>query len=296
MKKIFFITLILVIIFFGIIMLQDNGIPEFSIINNVEVHIGGVGQEENTNLVFYDGSNIEEIRNIHSQLNGYKDPKVCTWFLDVELRYKLNSGKKKVYTFKKVRPVNDYFAVIYNSLEYKRQVNPIYKLSEDDITHVIIRDSYNDRHKEFKINDKEIVSGLLSQSIKAYDDYDNNKEYYLIADVEFYHGEELLANSMILREQAIWYDTLKANKELLDLYVSVDEVKEVIIEDRNSGKKIITKDSNLIRLVLDNYFGWHSNQSSQYSVELIMKDKTMRHWYGSFLKDAVPNEIVSLFD
>lgn len=36
---------------------------------------------------------------------------------------------------------------------------------------------------------------------------------------------------MIFREQDIWYETLKVDKKLLDIYIKVCEVKEVLIND-----------------------------------------------------------------
>lgn len=296
MKRILISIGIIIIIIVAINIFRNRKIPDLSQINYVEVHIGGKGQEENTNLKFNEIENIKEVRRVHSKLNNYKDPKVKTWFLDVEIKYKLDSGKIKNYKFKNIRPVSDYFDKIYNSLEYRKQTNPIYKVSIEDITSVRIKDSYVDRNKEFETTNREMIEGLLNQSIKALDNYDNNKEYYTIANIDFLNGEELLASSMIFREQDIWYETLKSDKQLLNLYVNVDEVKEVLIKDDKSDKEITIDDRDTIRVILDNYFNWHSSDSSQYSVEIIMKDKTMRHGYGSFLKKQVPDEIVSLFE
>lgn len=115
-----FSSILIIFLVLACMKVYFNQVPEAQKVQSVEVQIGGIGQEENQYFTIETPANIEEIISIHKRLMLYKDPKVTTWTLDVTMTYHLRNGKTQTATFKDIRPVSDFFKVIYNSVEYKQ--------------------------------------------------------------------------------------------------------------------------------------------------------------------------------
>lgn len=271
-------------------------IPNSNEIKSVKVHIGGNCQEENNTYYFNEKDNILEIIDINKQLLNYKDPNVDTWFLDVAITYTLKNGDEKNTVFKKIRPVDDYFEKIINSLEYKKQTINIFKIDLKDVNKIVFKDSYTDRKKIITIEDKDIIKGAYENSIKTYELYNRDENAFLIGNIEFQDiHDNIIANGMILREHEHWNDLFNEYEVVQPIKASPSEIKEIIIE-KDDDEQIVIKDYDKIDQILNTYYnGYSSTKSSAYSVEIILKNPDMRHWYGSFFKGEVPDFVVESF-
>lgn len=302
MKKIilpFRVIIVIIVFIIGITYVSKlkSNIPHINEIKSVEVHIGGADKEENYTFYLSEKENILEVININKQLLKYKDPDVDTWKLDVSITYSLENGMKQKEKFKKIRPVSDYFEKIYNSLEYKKQTIDIFKIKPENITKIILKDSYIDRKKTITIEDKDIILKAYKNSMKTFELYNSDEEYYYIGNIEFYNSvDNNIAHGIILREHLLWNNFFNENEIVSPIKVSPSEIEEIIIRNDKISKKILIKDYDKMSEILDTYYdGHHGTKSSNYSVEIVLKNPDMRHWYGSFYKSKVPRFIVNSF-
>lgn len=289
------ISILLIFIVLAYFKYYFNQVPEALKVQSVEVQIGGIGQEENQHFTLEMPTNIEEILSIHKQLILYKDPKVTTWPLDVSMTYHLRNGKTQTTTFKDIRPVSDYFKVIYNSVEYKRQMNPIFTLDAKGVTKVVLTGNSVSRGKKIETENKSIIKSLIEQARFAAENRNLEMEYYLIGTIDFMEGEKRIGQSMILREQDIWQETLMQERQLMGIYENVEEIKEILITNDETNQVVSITDPVLKQSVLNTYYNWHSSESSEYSVEIVLMDSSRDHIFGSFYKGQVPAEIEALF-
>lgn len=297
-KIILLVTILIAILsFFTFFNYLPTNIPNINEIEFIEVHIGGEDQEENSHYIFSNKENLLRITKIHKQLLNYIDPRVKTWFLDVKITYELKNGDRKSVVFKKVRPANDYFQEVFNSLEYKKQTLAIFNINESDIQKIKLKDSYIDRHKSVVIEDKNIIHAAYTNSLKTYELFDTEEDYYYIANIEFYDcNDKVIATGNIIREHNHWHDFFRKYKKVASIKASPLEVKEIIITNDKTNKRVVITDNSIISTILDTYYDCHHGiKSSQYSVEIILKDSSMRHWHGSFFNNKIPDIIIDSF-
>ena len=239
--------------------------------------------------------NIEEAMQIYELLKSYKSPEVCTWFEDVTYEIKTSDGKITTKTFKKVRPVTDIFEKVFNSLEVRKQTEPVLIAETSQIKKLELYTSKTG--EQIIYEDRDDIEKLML-SLKAYyiSDAFLNTDKSSFASVKLYSADnEYVGGGFIFREDTGTQSILEAQGNLDSLRVTPDNIQSMTLTKDETEIEI--SDHHIMQTVLDYYHGYHTSESVV-SVKYILKETkgTRADWYGSFLKDNVPKEIETLFE
>ena len=270
---------------------------------------GTTGNNEITSIVIsFDGSpienysykltekeNIEEAMRIYGVLKTYKSPDVNTWFEDVTYEIQTSDGKITTKTFKKIRPVTDVFEKIFDSLEVRKQTEPILITDTSQIKKLELYTSKTG--EQIIYEDKDDIDKLML-SLKAYYSSEAflNKDKSSFASVKLFGADnEYVGDGRIFREDMETQSILAAQGNLDSLRVTPNNIASMILTKDETEIEI--SDPHIMQIVLDYYHGYHTSESVV-SVKYILKETkgTREDWYGSFLKDNVPKEIETLFE
>lgn len=269
----------------------NSALPELKDVESVRVSMLGDPVHWETSFSLFEKDNIEDVYNVHKQLNEYKDTLICSVKEDVVIDYELTDGTVKHFRIEGIRCPEDYFETVMNSYECKRQVLDIFNLEEELITSIEVGDHYIDRDVRRKVTNREEIEYIIELAQQAaLLDY-SGRESFGVAYFDFYMGDDVVTTTIACREDVALYNYLKEHSILSDVLVSTDEIDYIMVSDDKSGRKITLRDDEAFEVVLDYYFDGHSSMNSVVDVEIVMKNKESRHWYGSFFKGLVPEQI-----
>ena len=238
--------------------------------------------------------NIKEAMRIYKTLQTYKSPEVSTWFENVTYEIVRSNGKNEKTTFKKIRAVSDIFETIFNSLEVREQAESILRLDIADVEKLELFSAKTGEKVVYKER-QDIEQLMLSLKEFYRSDEVLSQHNYTLAEVTLFNkNDEYIGGGLIYRDDKQTQNVLEKHSNLSKLAVTPSAIQSMILTQGET--KIEITDTNIMQVVLDHYQGYHTSESI-ISVEYHLKEtKGMRlDWHGSFLKDAVPQEIESLF-
>lgn len=284
-------NLLIALVFAGCLEESINSNQE---INSIVISFSG-NPVDNYSYKLTEKENIIEAMRIYQDLKTYKSPKITTWFEDVTFEIEAHDGRTQTRTFKKIRPVNDIFKEIFNSLEVREQAVPVIMVNHTDVEKLTV---YSPKTGKMIVFDEEnhIEKILLSlQNYYRSDAVTNNEHLYSVAELEIY--DKSGSNSglgQLFREDKNTIEAIKNLGEIEDIIIRPSDIDTMTLT--HDDKTIEISEESIMQIVLDNYVGFHS-RASVISVEYHLKEAKGNRldWHGSFLKDQIPNEIEGLF-
>jgi len=111
----------------------------------------------------------------------------------VKFEYHLTNGETVNREYKGIRPADEFLKDLYNSLEYKEQTIPLFKLDQGEVKKVKF-DSYLNKY-EFMEDDPVLINSAYENLLQYYQEhnYFSGGNDYLIASAELLSatGEKL---------------------------------------------------------------------------------------------------------
>ncbi|MCX7709044.1 MAG: hypothetical protein N2484_04275 [Clostridia bacterium] len=262
-------------------------------VDEITVLIGGEGAEK---VVFKEKVNIIEAINIIKELREYKPNDFKCEAQDVSFHIKVHDGSIKRLDFKRIKPIENYFSNILNSLEYKRQSLSIFKVKKEDIQRVKFESSKKVYAAES--TDKRIIAASLDNVIKHYEttNYYNQDNFYSLGYAYFYDkSNKEIAKGLILRDDTQWNELYDKNSSIKKIKVNPEDISRIIVKDDKTGKEAIISDPDIKKKVLDTYYdGGTSESIITIQLDFAIKNTNNASLFGSYRKGEVPEFIVEL--
>lgn len=261
--------------------------------SEVKLQIGG---EQAREVTLTEKANISETIRVFRELQKYKKNDYKCEAQDVKIQIKLSTGETDYWIFKGIRPVEDYFINIFNSLEYKRKSLPIFNVKKEDIKKV----KFEASKKEYvtELAEKEIIDKAFENAIKHYEtvNYYGEQNFYGSGCVYFYDnkGNEL-ARGLILRSDTQWNELYGKYEAIRKIKINPEDISRITITDDRAGKEIVISEKNLKQKVLDTYYDGATSQSIiTVRLDFAIKNTSNASLYGSYRKGEIPDFLIEL--
>ncbi len=284
------ITVILMVFF-----LQGCSPTKLPDLRQIElVNIEVIGGPDSLSLMIRDSENIEKVLDVHKKLLNYKSKDYKTWMVDLKIQYVFINGETKEVIFKGIRPIDEFLGGLYNSMEAKKQMNPIFQVEKESIAKVEFS-SWGKKYT-FETSQRDIIDSAYENTIIHFEstDYFGAQEFFQHGDVVFYDANSnRIASGLILRGDDHWEELFSQYPALEQLKVFPDDIAEIKIVDDKSGREYFVTDLAVRQQILDTYqLGWTND--SVVAVQIKLVDDGRTHLYGSYKKGQVPQFLPQL--
>ncbi len=289
-KKGFYLFLIIVpIIIFLLIIINHFYINNTEHISKIKLSI--YENSDRKEYIFKDNENIKKLLEILEVLKTFQsEDNINEPYTDIifSLIYNNNETIKKSYS---IRPWRELFADIFNSTEFKKQNYWLFYGDVANTEKIVLKSKL--KNNSIEITNKETINSITKELQNYYlsDESIEKNKYKLLSEdinIKFLPSEKeytLNWNNITLSE------LLKQEGIYNQLVITVEDIENIFLT--KNSKKIEIKNKDLIETILKT--AQHGSRgTSVITVEAILKNS--EKVYGSFLQDAVPQEIMELFD